>query len=177
MYHLPPVATTRDGPKGFEMKENMLDVLVYLFENYLDTDGPATPDQDTVREELEELGFAGHDIDKALSWLEELAIYQRDPNDLTSQAPHSLRHYTTLEARRIDPGCQGFLLYLESIGILDHASRELVIDRAMALENEDITLEQIKWVTLLVLFNQPGREAAFAWMHDLVYDMPSGSLH
>lgn len=159
------------------MKETMLDVLVYLFENYLDADGPAAPDHDTVREELEDLGFAGHDIDKALSWLEELALNLRDSNDLTTQAPHSLRHYTEREARRIDPECQGFLIYLESNGILDHTSRELVIDRAMALESEDITLEQIKWVALLVLFNQPGQEAAFAWMHDLVYDMPSESLH
>ena len=47
----------------------------------------------------------------------------------------------------------------------------------MALESEDISLEQLKWVALLVLFNQPGQEAAFAWMHDLVYDMPSVSLH
>ncbi len=159
------------------MKETMLDVLVYLFENYLDTDGPAAPDQDTVREELEELGFAGTDIDKALSWLEELAVSQRDPGDLASHAPHSLRHYTAAEARRIDTECQGFLLYLDSNGILDHASRELAIDRAMALEGEDITLEQLKWVVLLVLFNQPGQEAAFAWMHDLVYDMPTGTLH
>ncbi|GAB4352407.1 MAG: DUF494 family protein [Gammaproteobacteria bacterium] len=159
------------------MKENVLDVLVYLFENYLDADGQSAPDEDTVREELEELGFPGNDIEKALRWLEELANFQRTGKVPHVQAAHSLRHYTVQETRRIDPDSQGFLLYLEQNGILDNISRELVIDRAMALEGDDITLEQIKWVVLLVLFNQPGQEAAFAWMHDLVYDVPSGMLH
>jgi len=159
------------------MKENVLDVLVYLFENYLDAEGQSTPDQDTVREDLEELGFPGHDIDKALRWLEELATYQHGQEEPQVQAAHSLRHYTVQETRRIDSDSQGFLLYLEQNGILDNISRELVIERTMALESDDISPEQIKWVVLLVLFNQPGQEAAFAWMHDLVYDIPSGLLH
>lgn len=159
------------------MKENVLDVLVYLFENYMDTENHAAPDQDALKQELVELGFSPTDIDKALRWLEELGSYLHAQDELPAQGYHSLRHYVAQESRRIDTECQGFLLYLEQNGILDHASRELAIDRAMALENEDITLEQIKWVVLLVLFNQPGREAAFAWMHDLVYDIPTEHLH
>jgi len=30
---------------------------------------------------------------------------------------------------------------------------------------------------LMVLFNQPGQEAAFAWMEDLVFDEAIGHLH
>ena len=56
-------------------------------------------------------------------------------------------------------------------------SRELVIDRVMALESEEIDLDQLKWVVLMVLFNQPGSEAAFAWMEDLVLDEVVGQLH
>ena len=40
----------------------------------------------------------------------------------------------------------------------------------MALEDEEIDLDQLKWVVLMVLFNQPGRESAYAWMEDLVID-------
>jgi Smg protein len=29
----------------------------------------------------------------------------------------------------------------------------------------------------MVLFNQPGEEAAYAWMEDLVLDSMTGSLH
>ena len=73
--------------------------------------------------------------------------------------------------------CQGFLLFLEQTGVLDHSTRELVIDRIMALETEDIDLDQLKWVILMVLFNQTGHEAAFAWMDDLVFEETMGTLH
>lgn len=53
----------------------------------------------------------------------------------------------------------------------------MVIDRVMALESEEIDLEQLKWVVLMVLFNQPGREAAYAWMEDLVFDEMPGIVH
>jgi len=29
----------------------------------------------------------------------------------------------------------------------------------------------------MVLFNQPGREEAYAWMEDLVFDENAGNLH
>ena len=65
-------------------------------------------------------------------------------------------------------------MFLEQTGVLDHNTREMVIDRVMALESEEIDLEQLKWVVLMVLFNQPGREAAYAWMEDLVFDEMPG---
>ena len=63
------------------------------------------------------------------------------------------------------------------MGVLDHSTREMAIDRVMALEEDEADLEQLKWVILMVLFNQPGREAAFAWMEDLVLDEMAGVLH
>jgi Smg protein len=69
------------------------------------------------------------------------------------------------------------LLFLEQMGVLTPASRERVIDRAMALENEDFDIDQLKWVILMVLFNQPGEEAAYAWVEDFVFENPTSSLH
>ena len=40
----------------------------------------------------------------------------------------------------------------------------------MALEEADIDLEEVKWVVLMVLFNQPGQEANYAWMEDLMFE-------
>ena len=64
--------------------------------------------------------------------------------------------------------CRGFLLYLEQLGILTPEAREVVIDRVMALK-EEIDIERLKWVVLLILFNQPGSEDAYAHMEDMVY--------
>jgi len=63
------------------------------------------------------------------------------------------------------------------MGVLNPASRELVIDRAMALENEDFDIEQLKWVILMVMFNQPGEEAAYAWVEDMVFENTASCLH
>ena len=63
------------------------------------------------------------------------------------------------------------------MGVLSPTSRELAIDRAMALENEDFDLDQLKWVILMVLINQPGEEAAYTWVEDLVSDNISNQLH
>jgi Smg protein len=46
-------------------------------------------------------------------------------------------------------------MYLENVRILSSTQRELVIDRLMALEADEIDIEQVKWVVLMVLFSQP----------------------
>jgi len=62
-------------------------------------------------------------------------------------------------------------------GHTDPSSRELVIDRVLALDANDVDIEQLKWVLLMVLFNEPGQEAAYAWMEDLVFDNIASTLH
>jgi Smg protein len=47
----------------------------------------------------------------------------------------------------------------------------------MALDNEELDIEDIKWVVMLVLFARPGEEAAFAWMEDLVFAETAELLH
>ncbi|MEO5703313.1 MAG: DUF494 family protein [Gammaproteobacteria bacterium] len=159
------------------MKENILDVLMYLFENYMDNDVDRNPDQETLKLELVEAGFTQAEINKAFIWLEGLAVLQDSLPSHTLKSGRSIRIFTDQEAEKVGIECRGFLLFLEQVGVLDQANRELVIDRVMALETEEIDLEQLKWVVLMVLFNQPGQEAAFAWVEDLVYEETAGTLH
>lgn len=160
------------------MKENVFDVLMYLFENYMDEGPEFHPDQDVLTSELAEAGFPRGEINKAFSWLEGLSALRDQSADMVRPgAARALRHYTPAERERLDPECRGFLLFLEQSGVLDTLARELVIDRAMALEVEEITLEQLKWVTLIVLFNRPGQEYAYELLEDLVFDEMPGHLH
>jgi Smg protein len=76
--------------------------------------------------------------------------------------------YAPQEQERLSAECRGFLLYLEQLGILNSESRELVIERLLALE-EEVDLERVKWVCLLVLINQPGEEEAAVHLEDMVY--------
>ncbi len=157
------------------MKENLLDVLMYLFENYLDDEAEIQPDRELLRIELEEAGFDRGEVNKAFQWLEGLA---GDPaTGLRRHAEGSIRVYHPDELLRIDTESRGFLLYLEQIGILNQENRELVIDRIMALDSDEIDIDQAKWIILMVLFNQPGQEQAYARMEDLVFEEGAGAVH
>jgi len=158
------------------MKENILDVLMYLFENYMNDEIEFDSDEESLRSELQAAGFHQSEISKAFDWLEGLADMQDKPYALPLNMA-SIRVYTESEVEKLDIYSRGFLQFLEQTGVLDHTTREMVIDRVMALDSEEFDLDQLKWVVLMVLFNQPGQEAAFAWMEDLVFDEAVGQLH
>jgi Smg protein len=158
------------------MNETVLDVLMYLFENFSDQEFEQTPDQMVLRDELLQAGFGEPEVDRALDWLEELATTDAEPF-ANKPAERSTRIYNARELARLDTDCRGYLVYLEQIGILNPVQRELVLERLMALDTVDIEVEQVKWVVLMVLFSQPGQESAFARMEDLVFDEVSDALH
>ncbi len=159
------------------MKENVLDVLMYLFENYMNDDIEFDANEESLRSELVNAGFRQGEISKAFSWLEGLASLQDRPSELPPTTARAIRVYTERECERLDLDCRGFLMFLEQTGVLGHTTREMVIDRVMALESEEIDLEHLKWVTLMVLFNQPGHEAAYAWMEDFMFEENAGVVH
>lgn len=159
------------------MNENVIDVLIYIYENYMDSDEAVPADQIMLEEELVEAGFPKGEILKAFDWLDELAWRQGSLVTAGDHPHSSMRIYTEQERQRIDLETQGMLLYLEQSGVLDQRSRELVIERAMALDTEELSADDVKWIVLLVLLNQPGQENAFAQMEELVYNGQAGYLH
>lgn len=158
------------------MNENVVDILIYLYENYMDNDQPPPSNQEDLHEELVAAGFPEDEIYKAFQWLDELAL-QRDSGGLRPQTENSIRIYTEQEIAKMDHNCRGLLLFLEQNSILDQANREFVIERTMALDSPIIKVDDLKWVVLMVLMNQPGQETAFAQMEDLVYNDQPLYLH
>ncbi|MCW8873857.1 MAG: DUF494 domain-containing protein, partial [Xanthomonadales bacterium] len=61
------------------MKENVLDVLMYLFENYFYDEPDEQPDRESMEENLHEAGFSNGEIDKAFEWLDGLAEQRYQP--------------------------------------------------------------------------------------------------
>lgn len=152
------------------MKESVLDILIYLFENYFDADLDCAPepDRDTLRDELERAGFSEREVGRALEWLEQLSA---DPTRVgATPGSRAIRIFDAREQARLDTDCRGYILYLENIGIISPAQRELVIDRLLALDVQQIDIEQVKWVVLMALFSQPGHQSAYLRMEDLVFD-------
>ena len=159
------------------MKETVLDVLMYIFDNYVEEDPEFMPDQESLKTQLIEVGFSDHQIEKAFSWLEGLALQngKSDPDNFSLKP--SSRVFSDKELEKLDTECRGFLLFLEQAAILSSNERELVIDRIMALDSDELDLQQLKWVVLMVLFNQPEKEAAITLMEGIVMDDINVSLH
>lgn len=157
------------------MNPSVLDVVLYLFENYLeDCDEP--PPRAALEGMLHSGGFPESTVTQALDWLETLEARQDDPPPGTRHTG-THRVFTGPELDRLSPRARGFLLHLEHVGVLDPAQRELVIERLLALDEEEVDVEEVQWVVLLTLYRQPGQEAAFARMEDLLYADPDAAAH
>ncbi len=158
------------------MNENVMEVLLYLFENYMDDELEDGAVRSAVSRELEAAGFRKIDVNKAFGWLADLAIRKEMP--VMQAMPDAIRVYADEEAQRIPLECRELLMYMERLGVLEADARELIVDRLMALDADDeLDVEQLKWIIHMVLFNQPGQEAACAWMEDRVLQSPHEPLH
>ena len=142
------------------MKESILDVLLYLFEHYFSEDADLVRDRDSLQNGLIQAGFSPAEISKAFDWLDALA--EQRPSVARPHVDGPVRIYHGPELDKLDVDCRGFLLFLEQHRILDADQRELVLDRAMALDQDELDLDDLKWVVLMVLFNKRVDEAAYA---------------
>jgi Smg protein len=157
------------------MKETILDVLLYLFEHYFYDDPDAVRDRDSLQNGLIQAGFSPTEINKAFEWLDELA--RQRPVSASPRLNTPVRVYSEPELDRLDSECRGFLMFLEHSGVIDADQRELVLDRVMALDQDEVDVDDLKWVVLMVLFNQPGSEAAYAWMESQMFEDEPEPVH
>lgn len=130
----------------------MYDILVYLFENCQQHE--VSNEQERVAKKLSAAGFEESDISEALTWLAGVA---RGPHRSFAPLPGSgaaFRAYAPKELAKLDAECRGLLIYFEQSGILTPQMREHVIERALAANGEGLTVEQLKLVVLMVLWNQ-----------------------
>lgn len=161
------------------MTHIMLDVLIYLFEHYLEEGRDVPGDEGVLKTMLEDAGFPQSEIDKAFVWLEDL-VRQRDEgaDGDEAAAAASFRIFSREETAKLGRECRGYLTLLQQSGVLDPRTRELVIERAMALELDELDLDKFKLIVMMVLSNQASEELHMqAWIEALVFDTPGGRLH
>lgn len=154
------------------MKENVFNVLVYLFDNYLDDNMENPANSNKVRAELAQAGVEPVIVDHAFECLDSLI----QKADATSNVTPALRIFTSKEAVKLDLECRDFLLFLERNGILNPATRESIIDSTMAMENKTLSLEELKLIVLIILFNQLG-DARLAKIEKVIYEPTSALVH
>mgnify|MGYP001581177695 CR=1 FL=1 len=149
---------------GMRYIEHMFEVLVFVYENYWR--GDACPEPDQLQRKLNAVGFEADEIREALDWLTGLnqatrcthwlpgltaAAHNDTPTRL--QSPQSMRVYSVAEQDHLGADCLGFIIFLESSGVLPSPMREIVIDRAMAVPAEELSLDDLKIIILMVYWS------------------------
>jgi Smg protein len=156
------------------MTGSVLDILIYVFDRYMLDEVPEVPEREHLVRDLERAGFAQANVERALDWLADLACERdRPPLPLSTKDKErgpTVRIFCDGELARLSTECRGFLFTLERLGILSPQQREIVIERMLALDADELDTEQLKWVVLMVLSSQPGQELAFERLESLVSD-------
>jgi len=157
----------------------MFEIIMYLFESYIQVDQTMELDTQEVTDELMQEGFQKSEINKALAWLDNLAnMHNRDPQSrTTAEKATSHRIYNKIEQRQISLESRNYISYLEEAKILTTHTREMVIDCIMSLDSGELILEDVKWLILMVLFNDPVSDDAFLQFESMLMDFEEGLIH
>lgn len=129
----------------------MFDILLFLFESYFDAG--SYPEPKRLSAKLTAAGFEEEDINQALTWLSGL----RELSEATY--PESINHsglrcYTAFEADRMSEEGLRFIAFWEHNKIITPIEREMIIDRVVALGRDKLSVDKVKLIALMVLWNQ-----------------------
>ena len=157
----------------------MFEVLVYMFENYIDTH--FRPDEGTLSRELSAAGFDEQDINGAFDWFNQLEL-MTDQADIFEKPNHvSTRIFTHDELKKITGESLGFVLFLVQAEILNSAQRELVLELAMNLPQPQISIEEMRWIVLMTTWGAsksgPDKTKEYLFIEDALLNKQKPTLH
>ncbi len=151
---------------------NILDVLTYMFD-YLfeiaEQDSSKEIDDTALKAYLSDAGFEVTRIDKALSWLENIATSQDNKAKPFGSSNGGMRIYSEEEKSRLSTKSRGFLLFMENIGQIDANQREMIVNQVMSLDDSIISLDDLKWVVMMVLGNSNNEEISPQWLESIIF--------
>jgi Smg protein len=144
----------------------MFDILVYLYETYYRPD--ACPEPAALAKKLSAVGFDDVEITEALDWLSGLTE-MAGTEMVDTAASTGTRFYARQETDELGSDAVGFITFLEFAGVLGPVQREIVIERALALDESPVTLGKLKIIVLMLLWSQ-GTEPDALMFDDLFGD-------
>jgi len=132
------------------LRERVLAIVSFIAQYFLD-DRDMMTESDLV-EELLAVGFEADEIDAAFCWMESQTLAAPLAEATLGNPPSSHRVFTNEESLALSAEARGFLTRLRSMGLLDAEVQEEVIDKAMQMAEDEVTLKEIKTITVLAMF-------------------------
>lgn len=152
----------------------MFEVLVFMFENYIAHH--TLPDNYIMTQELSAAGFKQSDIDGAVDWFHEMKTRVIEPPSMYAHQHTSMRQFTEVEQKKISLESLSFVIFLQQANVINDVERDLILDRAMALKQEQIKIEEMRWITMIALWNA-GREKDYLFVEDALFNPRGLTLH
>ena len=133
------------------MRERVLAIVSFIAQYFLD-DSDLMTESDLV-EQLLSVGFEAEEIDAAFCWMENQALAAPAGDETTLNQPAANhRVFSTEESRVLSSEARGFLTRLRSMGILDDDIHEDVVEKALQIAEDEVSLKEIKTITVLAMF-------------------------
>ena len=154
------------------IKEDFLDILLYLFEYYSEDPVRESDTSFVIRDHLIDAGFQDAAIDHAMDWVE---IFKNPKEAMMLHTPSnsSVRILSDDEKNLLDVECQNYISRLEKFGLLTPEKRELLIDKLTSIGFEPMDLEVVKALSILMLFQEPSVEVRLhAYENEEIIDSP-----
>ena len=80
-----------------------------------------------------------------------------------------------MERSKINDDSLNFLGLLQRSNIISAYERDLIIDRAMVLPQETLSMEDIRWITMMVLWDET-RKQDYLFVEDALFNPQGLSL-
>ncbi len=133
------------------MKQDMIEMLVYLCENGFTNAIECADDVvEPERAEPDEYELSAPPYPDG----SEKKIFK-----ILADQPDSQRVFTGDELEHISPEVRSYILLLSNIGVLDHEQREMVIEYLMEVNDPLPNLDDLKWAVIMSLCYEPMKEA------------------
>lgn len=145
---------------GNPLKERVL-AIVSIIAQYVAEENRLPSSSDIV-EELLASGFEAEEIDAAFHWMEGFPLQGHSADSAELTIP-SHRIFTPDECHAISCEGRGFLTQIRGLGILDIASQEDIIQKALQLDEDEMSLADVKNLTALTLLTRSHNE----WLREV----------
>ncbi len=148
------------------MRERVL-AIVSIIAQYVMEEHDQLSETDIVEELLAE-GYETEEIDAAFSWMENLSMLTAAKEPLALAAPTN-RVFSPDEMRALAVDARGFLIRLRTLGIIDDDLQEEILDKALQVAEDEVSLKEIKAISALTLFvksNNDWRREVDCFMED-----------
>jgi Smg protein len=94
-------------------------------------------------------------------------VDEPSPHSQRSKLSKGFRIFATQEISVLGTSAMGFIQYLESASLLDSRQREIVIERALAINESPVPLDKLKVIVLMMLWSQ-GKEPDMLMFDELL---------